>query len=84
MPNADHRPQFVAEELVPAVFDVFVNRIVSPIDNGIFFGSNTLNFRAWSSGNCFRPHLGYGTRSLYEIFYRDSVANIKEWILENS
>jgi phosphoglycerate dehydrogenase-like enzyme len=30
------------------------------------------------------PHLGYGTRSLYEIFYRDSVANIKEWILENS
>jgi phosphoglycerate dehydrogenase-like enzyme len=30
------------------------------------------------------PHLGYGIRSLYEIFYRDSVANIKEWILENS
>jgi phosphoglycerate dehydrogenase-like enzyme len=30
------------------------------------------------------PHLGYSTRSLYEIFYRDSVANIKEWILENS
>jgi phosphoglycerate dehydrogenase-like enzyme len=27
------------------------------------------------------PHLGYGSQSLYETFYRDSVANIKAWIL---
>jgi phosphoglycerate dehydrogenase-like enzyme len=25
------------------------------------------------------PHLGYGSRSLYETFYRDSVANISSW-----
>jgi len=30
------------------------------------------------------PHLGYGTRSLYEIFYQDSVYNIKAWVAENS
>jgi phosphoglycerate dehydrogenase-like enzyme len=30
------------------------------------------------------PHLGYGTRSLYEIFYQDSVANIKAWVLGNA
>jgi len=30
------------------------------------------------------PHLGYGTRSLYEIFYQDSVDNIKAWVAENS
>jgi len=30
------------------------------------------------------PHLGYGSQCLYEIFYRDSVANIKAWILRNS
>lgn len=29
------------------------------------------------------PHLGYGSKSLYEIFYRDSVENIRKWILEN-
>jgi phosphoglycerate dehydrogenase-like enzyme len=29
------------------------------------------------------PHLGYGTKFLYEIFYRDSVENIRKWILEN-
>jgi phosphoglycerate dehydrogenase-like enzyme len=27
------------------------------------------------------PHLGYGSRSLYATFYRDSVENIKSWIL---
>jgi phosphoglycerate dehydrogenase-like enzyme len=27
------------------------------------------------------PHLGYGSRSLYEIFYKDTVANIKAWVL---
>jgi phosphoglycerate dehydrogenase-like enzyme len=30
------------------------------------------------------PHVGYGTQSLYEIFYRDTVANIKEWVLGKS
>jgi phosphoglycerate dehydrogenase-like enzyme len=29
------------------------------------------------------PHVAYGSRSLYETFYRDSVANIKSWILKN-
>jgi phosphoglycerate dehydrogenase-like enzyme len=29
------------------------------------------------------PHLGYGSRSLYEIFYGDSVANITAWVLRN-
>lgn len=29
------------------------------------------------------PHLGYGSQSLYEIFYRDSVENIRKWISEN-
>lgn len=29
------------------------------------------------------PHLGYGSRSLYETFYRDSIANIKSWVLRN-
>jgi phosphoglycerate dehydrogenase-like enzyme len=29
------------------------------------------------------PHIGYGTRSLYEIFYGDSVANITSWVLSN-
>ena len=28
------------------------------------------------------PHLGYGSRSLYATFYRDSVENIKSWILK--
>ena len=28
------------------------------------------------------PHLGYGSRSLYVTFYRDSVENIKSWILK--
>ena len=26
------------------------------------------------------PHIGYGTRGLYECFYRDSVANISAWL----
>jgi phosphoglycerate dehydrogenase-like enzyme len=30
------------------------------------------------------PHIGYGSRSLYEIFYRDSVANISSWIRRNA
>jgi phosphoglycerate dehydrogenase-like enzyme len=30
------------------------------------------------------PHLGYGSQSLYEIFYRDSVANITAWIHQKS
>jgi phosphoglycerate dehydrogenase-like enzyme len=30
------------------------------------------------------PHLGYGTRAVYEIFYKDTVANIKAWILGGS
>jgi hypothetical protein len=30
------------------------------------------------------PHLGYGSRSQYGTFYRDSVANVKAWILRNS
>jgi phosphoglycerate dehydrogenase-like enzyme len=30
------------------------------------------------------PHLGYGSQSTYETFYRDSVANINAWILRNS
>jgi phosphoglycerate dehydrogenase-like enzyme len=29
------------------------------------------------------PHIGYGARSLYEIFYGDSVANITSWVLSN-
>ncbi len=29
------------------------------------------------------PHLGYGSKSLYATFYRDSVENIKSWILKN-
>ena len=28
------------------------------------------------------PHLGYGSRSLYERFYQDTVTNIKAWISE--
>ncbi len=30
------------------------------------------------------PHIGYGSRSLYEIFYGDSVANITAWVLRNN
>ena len=30
------------------------------------------------------PHLGYGSKSLYEIFYRDSVENIRKWISANT
>lgn len=30
------------------------------------------------------PHLGYGSKSLYEIFYRDSVENIRKWISEKN
>jgi phosphoglycerate dehydrogenase-like enzyme len=29
------------------------------------------------------PHIGYGSRSLYEIFYGDAVANITAWVLKN-
>jgi phosphoglycerate dehydrogenase-like enzyme len=29
------------------------------------------------------PHLGYGSRSLYELFYQDTVTNIKAWVSEN-
>jgi phosphoglycerate dehydrogenase-like enzyme len=29
------------------------------------------------------PHIGYGSRSLYEIFYGDAVANITSWVLDN-
>lgn len=28
------------------------------------------------------PHLGYGSQSLYELFYQDTVTNIKAWISE--
>jgi phosphoglycerate dehydrogenase-like enzyme len=28
------------------------------------------------------PHLGYGSRSLYELFYQDTVTNIKAWLSE--
>ena len=28
------------------------------------------------------PHLGYGSWSLYELFYQDTVANIKAWVSE--
>jgi phosphoglycerate dehydrogenase-like enzyme len=28
------------------------------------------------------PHIGYGSKSLYEIFYRDTVENIRKWISE--
>jgi phosphoglycerate dehydrogenase-like enzyme len=28
------------------------------------------------------PHIGYGSQSLYETFYRDSVTNITNWILD--
>jgi len=27
------------------------------------------------------PHIGFGSQSLYETFYRDSVTNITNWIL---
>jgi phosphoglycerate dehydrogenase-like enzyme len=27
------------------------------------------------------PHIGYGSRFLYETFYKDSVANIRSWLL---
>ncbi len=30
------------------------------------------------------PHLGYGSKSLYQIFYKDSVENIRKWVLENT
>jgi phosphoglycerate dehydrogenase-like enzyme len=30
------------------------------------------------------PHIAYGSRSLYEIFYGDSVANITAWIRRNT
>jgi phosphoglycerate dehydrogenase-like enzyme len=30
------------------------------------------------------PHLGYGSRSLYELFYQDTVANIKAWVSEKA
>ena len=30
------------------------------------------------------PHLGYGSKSLYATFYRDSVENIKSWIYRQS
>jgi len=29
------------------------------------------------------PHIAYGSRSLYETFYRDAVANIRSWFLGN-
>jgi transposase len=51
--NADHGPELVVEELLPRCLTFFVNRIRSPIAMQIFSGSNTLNFRVWSSGNCF-------------------------------
>jgi hypothetical protein len=53
---AEHGPELVIEELLPAVFDVFVNRIRSPIASVIFSSSNTLNFRAWSVATAFRRH----------------------------
>jgi phosphoglycerate dehydrogenase-like enzyme len=28
------------------------------------------------------PHIGFGSQSLYETFYRDSVTNITNWILD--
>ena len=30
------------------------------------------------------PHIGFGSRSLYETFYRDSVKNITNWILNRT
>lgn len=30
------------------------------------------------------PHIAYGSRSLYEVFYRDSVVNISSWIRQKS
>jgi len=30
------------------------------------------------------PHIGYGSQSLYETFYRDSVVNITNWVLKNN
>src|SRR5712692_1174870 len=30
------------------------------------------------------PHIGYGSRGLYETFYRDTVANIRRWLEESS
>jgi phosphoglycerate dehydrogenase-like enzyme len=29
------------------------------------------------------PHIGYGSQSLYETFYRDSVTNITNWTLDH-
>ncbi len=30
------------------------------------------------------PHIAYGSRSLYEIFYGDFIANISSWIRRNA
>jgi phosphoglycerate dehydrogenase-like enzyme len=29
------------------------------------------------------PHIGFGSQSLYETFYRDSVKNITSWLLNS-
>jgi phosphoglycerate dehydrogenase-like enzyme len=58
------------QKIAGAAIDVFDQEPL-PADHPFRYLSNVLA----------TPHVGYGTRSLYEIFYRDSVANIKEWIL---
>jgi lactate dehydrogenase-like 2-hydroxyacid dehydrogenase len=30
------------------------------------------------------PHIGFGSRSLYEIFFGDAVANITAWVLRDT
>jgi hypothetical protein len=51
--NSGHGPHLVVEELCPRCLTFLVNRTRSPIESVIFSRSNTLNFRASSSGNCF-------------------------------
>jgi hypothetical protein len=51
--NTEYGPELVVNELLPAVFDVFRESDPVTIASVIFSRSNTLNFRAWSSGNCF-------------------------------
>jgi hypothetical protein len=52
--DADHGPELVIEELLPAVFNFFrESDPVAPIASVIFSRSNTLKIRVRSSGNCF-------------------------------
>jgi hypothetical protein len=77
--NTDHGPELVVNELLPAVFDVFRESDPVIIASVIFSRSNRLNFRAWSSGNCFStPTLPTMTAPSSSRHERESLGNCQE------